>query len=504
MKFIIYCRKSTDTEDKQVLSLESQEKELLQIAKRDNLEIINTYRESRSAKEPGRPIFNTVLSILATGKIDGILCWKIDRLTRNPVDGGHIQWLLQSEKIKCIATFEKNYYPSDNVLLMNIEQAMATQYIRDLSTNVKRGNRAKLERGEWPGKATFGYRNDKASKTVEVDKKAAHYVKRAYDLYATGGYTLKELSDILYTEGLRSSSGNKVFKSKIHTFFTNKFYYGLMERGGSVYVGKHTPIISLELFEKAQDVLLHRKHPRPQKHFYVARGFLRCGSCDCAITGDIKKGFTYYYCTNGKGHCAQHTRYMRSEYIDTLLSTLFLELQFDLDLIELMASAYQEKYTITDDYFESSIKQLSDGLKLLLDKELALVDGLSSNIIRKELYTVKMKEIENQRSECTLQLQELRLKARETSITSEHVKNLFIDCNKASESYLAASDAQKRVMLEEILSNASIENQKIVSYQFKSPFSLIAKSSKNSSFSEMLSNLDSNQDKRYQKPLSYH
>jgi len=131
MRYIVYCRKSTDTEDKQVLSLESQENELTQIAKAHNLEIVTVLRESKSAKEPGRPVFDEMIKMIASEKADAILCWKIDRLTRNPVDGGQIQWLLQNNKIKCIRTFEKNFLPSDNVLLMSIEQAMANQYIRE-------------------------------------------------------------------------------------------------------------------------------------------------------------------------------------------------------------------------------------------------------------------------------------------------------------------------------------------------------------------------------------
>ena len=485
MKFAIYCRKSTDTEDKQVLSLESQESELLEIAKRENLDIITVFKESRSAKEPGRPVFNKIMGMLAMGEIDGILCWKIDRLTRNPVDGGQIQWLLQTGKIKCIVTFEKKYYPADNVLLLNIEQAMATQYIRDLSVNVKRGNRAKLERGDWPSPAPFGYLNEKGSKTIKINKKTGRYVLRAFQLYALGGYTMKELSDILYKEGLRTAVGGKLHKSKIHKFFRNKFYCGLMERDGKMYHGNHKPIIPLALFEQVQDVLHNRKHPKPKKHFYSARGFLSCASCTCTLTADTQKGFIYYYCTNGKGSCTQHKTYMRSEHIDKLIATLFLELKFDIEFIELMAAAYKQKNQVKDNYIQASLDKLTNGAKSLLEKELALVDGFSAGLIREELYTLKMKDIGNKRAEFNVQIEEIKTKGGTSMITFEQVKNLFIDCNKASELYLEASEPSKRNILQNLLSNACIENQNIVSYQFKSPFDLIAKAPKNGDFATM-------------------
>jgi len=485
MKFIIYCRKSTDSEDRQVLSLESQERELFEIAKKESLDIIGIFRESKSAKEPGRPVFNKIMGMLSTGEIDGVLCWKIDRLTRNPVDGGQIQWLLQTGKIKCIITFEKRYYPTDNVLLMNIEQAMATQYIRDLSVNVKRGNRAKLERGDWPNQPPFGYLNDKSSKTIKINKKTARYMLRAFELYATGGYTIKELSDILYKEGLRTAVGGKLHKSKIHRNLRNKFYCGLMERDGKTYHGNHKPIISLGLFEKVQDVLNNRKHPRPKKHFYSARGFLSCASCNCTLTCDTKKSFIYYYCTNGKGICTQHKKYMRSEQVDKLLSTLFLDLKFDTDFIEIMASAYKQKNEIKNEYVRSSLEKLSNEVKSLLEKELTLVDGLSTGLIREELYSLKMKDIENKRTELNIQIDEIKAKGETTAVTFEQVKNIFIDGNKASELYLGATELSKRNILQNLLSNVRIENKNIISCQFKSPFDLIAKAPKNADFVTM-------------------
>jgi DNA invertase Pin-like site-specific DNA recombinase len=97
MKYILYCRKSTDTEDRQVLSLDSQERELLDIAKRHNLSVVKVLRESMSAKSAGRPIFDQMMKMIDSGKADAILCWKLDRLARNFVDGGKVmQWVIDT------------------------------------------------------------------------------------------------------------------------------------------------------------------------------------------------------------------------------------------------------------------------------------------------------------------------------------------------------------------------------------------------------------------------
>ena len=486
MKYILYCRKSTDTEDKQVLSLESQERELLAVAEREGFEIISTLRESRSAKEPGRPIFNTMLKDISKGKADAILCWKIDRLTRNPVDGGQIQWLLQNGKIKSIRTYDRTYNPSDNVLLMSIEQAMATQYVRDLSELVKRGNREKLARGEWPNHAPFGYLNDKATKTIKTDKRLAPYVQRAFELYATGGYTLQQITDTLYAEGLRNSKGNKVFKNQVHRFFINKFYCGLMERDGVVYPGKHNGIVSVSLFQKAENILHGRSHPRPKKNFYSARGYLRCGSCGCNITADTQKGFQYYYCTNGKGICTSHKKYIRSEEVDKLLSEMFLDLKFDEELISLCSEAYRSRYQTKNDHIESARSSLDSELTSLPEAESRLTDGFSSGVIRKELFQEKMQEIANKRVELQQQIEDIESKNGTSSVTFEQVQNVFIEGSKATEKYLLVDDVEKREMLQKLLSNATIENGKVAQIQYKSPYQVLALTPKNADFSTLL------------------
>lgn len=498
MKYVIYCRKSTDTEDKQLLSLESQEQELLQIAQTQGLNVVKVLKEKMSAKEPGRPIFNEMMTMIMTGQADAILCWKIDRLTRNPVDGGQIQWLLQKGNIQAIQTFEKTYLPHDNVLIMSIEQAMANQYIRELSVNVKRGNRTKLEKGDYPGPAPYGYLNDKATKTIILDKKLAPYVKEMFILYATGSYSFKDISDILHNKGLRTKQGNKVFKSQIQKILNRSFYTGIMERHGKVYKGNHPLIVSKKLYDTAQSVMHVTTRPRPHKHFFPVRGYLTCNKCGCALTASLKKGHHYYYCTNGKGICDEHKSYIRENEIYKLVANSFDSLKFSERKIELMYRAAKEKAeneSIDKQFVLNNIEKL---LSALDKKESLLLDTLLAEQITKDLYQEKVNDIKKERIDLKRQLKEA--KTDSTLLTLEPTKNAFLEANRAKSDFLKAPDEEKRVIIEKLLWNLLIEDKNVAQTKFKPAFQAMANSPKNGDISQLLPIRDSNPNRRYQKP----
>lgn len=483
MKYFLYCRKSTDTEDKQVLSLESQENELKQLAEQHGLEVVQIFRESKSAKAEGRPIFNEMISLIKKGKAQGIICWKLDRLARNFIDGGKVIDYLQRGVISEIRTHEAVHLPSDNVLLLAVQLGMANQYIRDLSENVKRGNRAKLEGGEWPAPAPFGYK--KVKKQVVIDSKRAPYVRRMFALYATGEYSFLQVTNILYEEGLRTKAGRKMIKNSVFNIINNKFYLGLMNRQGKLYKGNYKPLVSEALFNQAQDVMHGRNRPKYEKHFYSARGFLSCASCGCSITAQTQKGHAYYHCTNGKRQCTEHQRYMRSEKVDQLLSQLFSQLYIDEKLIELGGKAFIENMqgSPTEAYNQNARQTLENELKSLDNGESILTDTLASGVLRRELYEEKMKGIANRRVELENQLSRMGLKGEGPDVTFEQVKNVFLEANKASKGYIHLTEEEKRHTLGKLLSNLSIKNQEMAHWQFKSPYDVIARASENATFS---------------------
>lgn len=332
MRYFLYARKSTDVEDKQVLSIEAQLSELRTLARKEGLEVVQEFVEKRSAKQPNRPVFNDMMARIQNGEAQGIVCWKIDRLARNPVDGGQIQWLLQNGTIAHIQTHDRAYYPADNVLMMSVEFGMANQFIRDLSANTARGLRAKARQGHFPGTAPAGYRNNQRTKTIVIDRKKAPIVRAAFELYAKGASRLEDIGQFLYDNGAQSTQGNRIHNDRVRFILANPFYYGHFLYGGELYEGRHTPIIDKRLFDKVQKVLAERGHPQVEKNQpQVFCGLMSCGECGMSITAETrtkhqKNGnthhYTYYRCTKkSASRCSQS--YVREEQLATDFSDLF-------------------------------------------------------------------------------------------------------------------------------------------------------------------------------------
>lgn len=307
IKYVVYLRKSTDSEDRQIQSIEDQRKELDNYAKRRDLEVIGLYEENKSAKAPGRIEFNKMMAEIKKGKASGILCWKINRLSRNPIDGGEIQWLLQQGSLRSIQTPANEFRTGDNTLMMSVELGMANQYVLDLAKDVKRGLISKAEKGWRPGLAPIGYLNDKfqdkGNKKILVDEAKFDLVRKMWDLMLTGNYTVPQIAEIVNDKwGLRTSyykRQTRLSLSHIYRIFTNTFYYGEFEYAGKVYQGKHKVMILPEEYDQVQKILGRKGKPRAKHKKLPLTGLILCGECGCAITADEK---TKYVKSEGKIH----------------------------------------------------------------------------------------------------------------------------------------------------------------------------------------------------------
>ncbi len=317
VRYCLYARKSSEAEERQALSVDSQIKEMLTIAQRDNLNILEIYRESHSAKDCGqRPIYNQLLSDIRSGKFDGILVWHPDRLSRNAGDLGAIVDLLDQKKLIEIRTYSQRFTnnPNEKFLLM-ILGSQAKLENDNKSINVKRGLKTKCEMGLWPSVAPTGYLNSKnrdQKGVVFVDPDRGSVIKEMFMKVANEGWSGRKVFRWLNEIKFITRSGKPLTLSNVYTVLNNHFYHGTFEypkTSGRWFAGKHIPLISKDLFDDAQKQLhLQVKIPYKNKEFAFTRMFT-CGACGSGVTAqekykNLKDGsvakYIYYGCTRAK------------------------------------------------------------------------------------------------------------------------------------------------------------------------------------------------------------
>src|SRR3989339_281594 len=197
--------------------------------------------------------------------------------------------------------------------MLSIAFSQSKYYVDNLSENIKRGHRNKVKEGIWPQMSPIGYVNVKGGGIIpHID--LAPLVKKTFEAYSTGNFTLREVRDKFNGLGLKRKSGRELAVSNYQKLLKNPIYTGLMRYNGEIFEGKHEPIISKKLFDSVQEVMMRKSKPHSKglKPF-LYRGFFRCGECGCFITTETQKGHNYLRCTKRKNPCSQ--KYTREEII---------------------------------------------------------------------------------------------------------------------------------------------------------------------------------------------
>ena len=334
-KFFIYTRKSTDDKDRQVRSISDQLSELKELALKEQLEVVDVFVEKQTAKIPGRPVFNEMIERMEKGEASGILAWHPDRLARNSVDGGKIIYLVDAGVIleMKFPTFWFDPTPQGKFML-SIAFSQSKYYVDNLSENIKRGHRNKVKDGIWPQMSPIGYVNEKG-KGIVPHPELSILVKKTFEAYATGNFTLRQLRDKFNELGLKRKSGKELAVSNYQKLLKNPIYTGLMRYNGEIFEGKHEPIITKKLFDSVQEVMMRKSKPKSRglKPF-LYRGFFRCGECGCFITTEQQKGHNYLRCTKRKNPCTQ--KYVREELITSQIQEEIKKVSLPLDWLSWM------------------------------------------------------------------------------------------------------------------------------------------------------------------------
>ncbi len=476
IRYFIYVRKSQEAEDRQAKSIEDQIIEIKLVAKRKGLKIVEIFSESKSAKEPGRPIYSEMMKRIKKGEADGILCWKLNRLARNPVDGGEISWALQSNIIKHICTNERDYYPEDNVLLMAVELGMANQFIKDLSSDTRRGMRRKAERGMPPCYAPTGYLNNLKTKNWEPDKKRAPFVIKAFELYDSGQYSLNKLIERLSNEGFTTRQKRSVSRSSMSGILKNPAYYGYFRHNDELKKGVYRPLINKTLWDRVQERLSGKSHrsARSTKLFFKYRGFLFCGECGCSITAERQKGHIYYRCTKSKGKDSCSQSFIREESLEQQLLNIFKDITLTEGEISTVRDKLLALYNKDQDYQGKAVKNLRTELTALQRKkkkmfEKMLLEDFNSN--DKETYNDLKNGVEEKIKDIEVQISHLK---DNTKYWLEQSSNLLKLNKQARKLFLSADQEKKLQLLNFVSSNRVLENKQVV-FVYNKPFILAKK-----------------------------
>ena len=474
MRYILYARKSTEEDDRQVLSIEAQLVELQEYAAKEKLEIVASFQEAKTAKEPGRMKFAEMLSLIERGKADGIISWHPDRLARNSVDGGKIihfvdRGLIRSLKFPCF-WFEPT---PQGLFMLNIAFGQSKYFVDNLRENVKRGLRQKIRNGIWPGWAPVGYLNNPKTRGIDVDREKAPKVKKLFEMYATGAYTLHSLANWCKKHDLRGNLGKEIALSNVQSILQNIFYIGLMKYGGEIHEGQHEPLISKKLFDSCQEVMSKRgKFHHVRKNDFAFLGLMKCASCGCSITAEKQKGHHYYRCTRKKGLC-QEKHYLREEALTEQIASYLQKVSLSSQDTEKVLAALDSEQDKAREDAQSEVSVIKEQLAQVEAKLQKLLDIYLADALSTEEYAAKKQSLLSQKITLNEKITDFETKGLSwLEPAREFVKSL----NQAANLLSSHNPTAMTTFLKNIGSNHILRNREFV-FTPKIQYKLVAEQS---------------------------
>ncbi len=422
IKYFIYARKSTEDEEKQQLSIPAQITELKQFAKDNKLKVVDILTETKSAKTPGRKIFNQVLEKIENKEAQGILSWHPDRLARNAVDAGQIGHLLNTNKLQDLKFpsfwFEKT---PQGLFMLNMAFSQSQYFSDSLSVNTARGLRQKARLGHFPGVAPRGYLNNRAKKIIKVDPKQAPLITKLFKLYSQNKYTFGAVSQKMFKLGLKTPNNNPLKRDAVKKILTSPFYYGDFFYSGELYEGKHQPLITKNLFDKAQSVLANRSKPRKIKRerIFPFTGLIKCSYCGMGISAQVqikryktspKRKYIYYSCTKKHKQIKCNGFYIRQPDLDQQLSNLIRSVALSKKDGQWMLDKIYKELQAKTDYFKKFVEDLKTKVLKLEQQLERLLKLYMNNDIDRENYLKTKKTIVVQKRDFQRKIIDLQTK----------------------------------------------------------------------------------------------
>jgi site-specific DNA recombinase len=476
-KAIIYCRVSSKEQEETGYSLDAQEKLLVDYAKSKGLTVEKIYRISESASSnKQRKIFSEMMGFLRKRGNNTLLCEKTDRLTRTRKDAVVIDdWVKENDE-RCVHFVKENFILDKNSranekFIWGIKVEVAQYYTNNLSEEVKKGQKEKIAQGHLPMIPPLGYttKGEKGKKIHVPDTLTAPLIRKMFEFYSSGNYSLSRLELEMYNAGLRQRSGKRLLANRIHILLSNPFYCGKLRWNGVVYDALHEPIVSKELFALVQLKLKRTfKSPYRRKHNPVFKAKLSCENCGGMVTWEIQKGHWYGHCHNHKlsRRCTQKT-YIRQEKVEEQILAYLPQIapknkEMLLWIEEVIKNDFEEDTKAR----EIEVSRLNALLAKTRQRKDKYYEAMVDQTVPEDFSNRKIKE-------CLDEEEALKTALDNTDQQSGLYKELRIAIHRlafyASEIYQKASVDDKRLLLSQIFTNL-LQN----GYEIKPKYTLAA------------------------------
>jgi site-specific DNA recombinase len=479
IKAVAYARVSSREQEREGYSIPAQRKLLAEYARTRGFQIEREFIDVESAKNPGRKEFGQMLRLLEgddTCRI--VLVEKTDRLYRNRTDALAFEALIEKRGVEIHLVKEarvigKNSRCQDK-FMHDIHVAVAKHYVENLKEEVKKGMREKAEQGFYPGRAPIGYRNNPLTRAIDIDPERAPIVKRIFEMYASGNYSLTTLRKAVLSE-----LGVRINRAYLETILKSRFYLGYFVWQSVEYKGVHPPIVSADLFAAAQSVFTRRHKPKYRKHNFAFAGLLTCAHDDCTVTAEMQKQkYVYYRCSNGRGKCS--LPYMREQDLSDRLGNVLKDIYVPEAVARAIVDSLQADGNRAEAARQQRTAEVEQRLATLRTRMDHMYEDKLDGKIDEEFWGRKMNEWREQERALESQLSGLNSRATGDSVLT--VQRIFELANRAHFLYLTRNTTDRAELLKSVLLNCSTDGASLWP-TYRRPFDLIFERAKNQEWS---------------------
>lgn len=503
IKCILYARVSTADQAETGYSLQSQEKLLKEYSERKGFRVEKIFSVSESASgQKRRKMFDEMITLLKKKGINIIVCEKVDRLTRNMRDAVLIdEWIKENRERE--VHFAKESWvlnkesKSADRFMWNVRTSTSQFYTDNLSEEVKKGQKEKIAQGWLPTRPPLGYKTvgERGHKIHIIDENKGPLVRKMFDLYSTGNYSVKKLVNVMYDLGLRTNGGNRFGKSRLASTLGDPFYYGKIRWNDVIYNGKQEPLISKGTFELVQNVLKSKTTPKYSKHLFLFKGLVKCAGCGGHITWETHKNNTYGHCNHRYHKCDQELWSKEREVENQVINILSGLKIKNSRIFEWVKKALLDSHKDKIEFHSSAIRELEQKLETIEKRLDRLYDDKLDEKIDPKTYDRKFQQYTQEKEEIIESMK------NHTEADTRYLKlgmDFFELAQKAKEIYISIdSDVEKKRSLLHFIFKDLTLDEGILSYEFTEAFKLIAQATDFSNGSKM-EKMAKGQDKNFE------